>query len=307
MNARAFAEAAYERVTLDGTTIGYRDLGQGPPIVFVHGLLTGGTLWRHVAADLSASYRCVVPDWPLGSHTAPARADADLSPRGVARLVAAFLDALDLRDVTLVANDTGGAIAQLVAAGHPERLGRLVLTPSDTFENFLPPMFRPLQYAARIPGAIHLCVRALGIRPLRRLPIAYGWLAKRPVPPDIADGWLRPAQTCPAVRRDVTRFLRAIDPADTLDAAARLPAFGRPVLLAWATEDRVFPIEHARRLAAVLPYATIAEIDDTFTFVPEDQPRRLARLIREFVAAPHDPEHDREPDDRQPDSSHSSR
>lgn len=286
MNEPAFEEIPHEHVTLDGATIRYREIGQGPPIVFVHGLLTSGTLWRHVAADLSASYRCIVPDWPLGSHLAPIHADADVSPRGVARMVAAFLDALDLRDVTLVGNDTGGAIAQLVAAGNPARLGRLVLTPSDTFEHFFPPLFRPLQYIARIPGALYLGVRALGLRPLRRLPIAYGWLAKRPIPRGIVDGWLRPAQTRPATRRDVNRFLRAIDPADTLDAAARLPAFRRPVLLAWATEDRVFPIEHAHRLAALLPYATVAEIDDSFTFLPEDRPRRLARLIREFAAAP---------------------
>jgi pimeloyl-ACP methyl ester carboxylesterase len=283
---KAFEEIPSRRVRLDEATISYRALGQGPPIVFVHGLLTNGTLWRHVAEDLRTSYRCIVPDWPLGAHTAPTRADADLSPRGVARIVAAFLDALDLRDVTLVANDTGGAIAQMVTAEHPGRLGRLVLTPSDAFENFLPSMFRPLQHAAKVPGTLYLGAQAIRIRPLRRLPIAYGRLAKRPIPRHIVDGWLRPAQTRHATRRDVARFLRAIDPADTLDAAGRLASFERPVLLAWATEDRVFPFEHARRLAATLPQATIAPITDSYTFVPEDQPRRLAELIHDFVSSP---------------------
>ncbi|WP_433473690.1 alpha/beta fold hydrolase [Spirillospora sp. CA-142024] len=279
----AFEDAPYRELRLDDVTIGYRELGQGPPIVFIHGLLTNGTLWRNVADGLHGSYRCLVPDWPLGGHTAPVGANVDLSPRGVARIVAAFIDALGLRDVTLVANDTGGAIAQMIAVEHPARLGRLVLTPCDAFENFLPPWFRPLQYAAWMPGTVYLAVQALRLRSARRLPVALGLLAKRPIPDHIVDGWLRPAQHSRAIRRDTARFLRAVDTADTLRAAARLRSFDRPVLLAWATEDRVFPFEHARRLAAILPHATLAPIDDSYGFVPEDQPWHLAELVDGFV------------------------
>ncbi|KAB2339303.1 alpha/beta fold hydrolase [Actinomadura rudentiformis] len=282
---RAFEEIPSRQVRLADATINYRELGQGPPIVFVHGLLSNGTLWRKVAERLQTSHRCIVPDWPLGAHTAPVRPGADLSPCGLARMVAGFLDVLGLQDVTLVANDTGGAIAQMVATEHPGRLGRLVLTPCDAFDNFLPPMFRPLQYTAKVPGALYVAVQALRAHPLRRLPMTYGLLAKRPIPDHIVDGWLRPAQTRHATRRDTARFLRAIGTAHTLDAAARLSSFRRPVLLAWATEDRVFPFEHARRLAAILPRATIAPIADSYGFVPEDQPERLAELIRDFVNA----------------------
>jgi pimeloyl-ACP methyl ester carboxylesterase len=162
---RPFEEISPRQVQLADAAIGYRELGHGPPIVFVHGLLTNGTLWRNVANKLQTSHRCIVPDWPLGAHTAPTRANSDLSPRAVARMIAGFLDALGLQDVTLVANDTGGAIAQMVAAEHPERLGRLVLTPCDAFENFLPPMFRPLQYAARVPRALRLAVKGFGSVP----------------------------------------------------------------------------------------------------------------------------------------------
>ena len=270
-------------VLLAHAAIRYRDVGDGPPIVFVHGLLTNGTLWRNVVPLLSDRFRCVVPDWPLGSHTAPLGAGADISPRGIADMIAEFLERLDLRDVTLVANDTGGAIAQLLAVAHPERLGRLVLTPCDAFDNFLPRIIRPLQYLARIPGGVGAVLQPLRWRPLRRLPVAYGWLSKRAVPPGITDGWLRPCLTDRAVRRDTARFLAAIDARDTLAAAAELGAFTRPVLLAWATEDRLFPYAHAERLASIFPDATLEPIADSYTFVAEDQPRRLATLLEAFA------------------------
>lgn len=274
-----------KQVELSAATVDYRDTGTGPPIVFVHGLFTNGTLWRGVVERLQDTNRCLAPDWPLGSHTRPLRAGADVSPLGVAALVAEFLDRLDLHDVTLVANDTGGAIAQLVAVHHPARLGRLVLTPCDTFDNFLPAMFRPLQYLARVPGLAGLLLQSLRLRPLRRLPMAFGWLTKRPPPPGIVDGWLRPAQRDRAIRRDTERFLRRIDARLTIEAAEQLAGFGKPVLLAWASEDRVFPPEHARRLAATLPDARLEWIDDSYSFVPEDQPARLADLIRSFAGS----------------------
>lgn len=271
-------------VELSAGTIRYRERGSGQPLVFVHGLLVDGSLWRKVVPPLEDRFRCIVPDWPLGSHTVPMRADADLSPRGVAHMVAELLERLALEDVTVVANDTGGAIAQLLVVDRPERVGRLVLTPCDAFENFLPPVFRPLQYFGSIPGALAMSLNALRLRPLRRLPLALGWLAKRPVPDEVADAWLRPARVDRDVRRDVLHFLRSIDSADTLAAAERLHEFDRPVLLAWATEDRAFPVDHARRLAAIFPNAVVAEIPDSYTFVPEDAPEELARLVTGFAS-----------------------
>jgi pimeloyl-ACP methyl ester carboxylesterase len=271
-------------VQLAAGTVRYHDQGQGPAIVFVHGLGVGGSLWRKVVAALMNSYRCVTPDWPLGSHTTAMKPDADMSPRGVARLIAEFLEALDLRDVTLVANDTGGALSQLLVTQDPERVGRLVLTPCDAFENFLPKKFRFLEWIARVPGGFFLLYQPLRIAGLRRLPIAFGLLSKRPVPNSVTDGWVRPMITNRDVRRDTARFLQAIDPHDTIDAAARLRDFDRPVLLAWATEDRVFPLSDARRLAAACAHASIVEIPDSYTFISEDQPERLSGLIRDFVA-----------------------
>ena len=131
-----------KEVSLPQGTIAYRERGSGEPIVFIHGLLVNGDLWRKVVPELSKDYRCIVPDLPLGSHDRPMNEDADLSPYGVAKLIDDFLAALDLRDVTLVGNDTGGAFCQIVVTRHPDRIGRLVLTPCDAYENFPPRFFK---------------------------------------------------------------------------------------------------------------------------------------------------------------------
>ena len=274
-----------KQVELSAGIIRYRESGDGPPIVFVHGLLVDGTLWRNVTPRLEGRFRCVVPDWPLGSHVSPMRADADLSPRGVAQLIAEFLEALDLNDATVVGNDTGGALTQMLAADRPARVGRIVLTPCDAFDNFLPPLFKPLEFAARVPGGLNASVQPLRIRALRRLPIAFGRLIKHPVPAEVTDGWLRPFLSNREIRRDTVRFLRAIDERDTLEAAEHLRSFDKPALIVWASEDRVFPPAHARQLAELLPNARLEEVGDSYSFVPEDQPERLAELIDEFVGA----------------------
>lgn len=273
-------------IELSSGTIRYRDSGDGPPIVFVHGLLVDGTLWRKVTPGLEQSFRCIVPDLPLGSHTIPAKPGADLSPPGLARLIGELLEALDLGDVTLLANDTGGALTQiLLASGSTDRIGRVVFTPSDAFDNFFPPMFRPLQWLSHVPGGVNAAIQPLRIRALRRLPIAFGLLAKRPIPAEVTDGWLRPCLTDRAIRRDTKRVLAGVDKRHTLAAAEQLHRFDRPVLLAWAAEDRVFPLEHARRLAELFPDARIEEVPDSYTFVPEDQPERLARLVAAFAGS----------------------
>ena len=187
--------------------------------------------------------------------------------------------------MTLVGNDTGGALCQIVATSHPERLARLVLTSCDAYDNFLPPAFRPLQIGARIPGFTRLVAASLGVRRLQRLPLAFGWLAKRAIDRDTMDAYTGPVRRSAAIRRDVTKILRGISSTYTLAAAERFSSFDAPVLIAWAAEDRFFPVEHARRLASAFPSARLELIEDSYTFVPEDQPARLARVMEEFLAA----------------------
>ncbi|WP_345608556.1 alpha/beta fold hydrolase [Pseudonocardia adelaidensis] len=266
------------QVQLPQGTIHYGDSGSGPVVLLVHGLLVNGSLWERVVPLLAEDFRVVVPDLPLGSHPEAMHPDADLSPAGVARLIADFMDALDLADVTLVGNDTGGAICQLVAADHPERLARLALTNCDAYENFLPPAFRPLQLLPRIPGGMWLAARAMAL-PVSRW--VFGLLAATPIPPALVDGWVGPARRDPGVRHDVGKVLRRITARDTMRAIAVLRGFDRPTLLAWGRDDPFFAASHPERLATDIPGARLVWIEGAKTFVPLDAPARLAELIRD--------------------------
>jgi pimeloyl-ACP methyl ester carboxylesterase len=282
MSNLADREDVMPEITVPQGTIHYRDTGSGPPVVFVHGLLVDGTVWRKVTPLLDGELRCVVPDLPLGSHRTAMRPDADVTPHGVARLIGDLLAALDLEDVTLVGNDTGGGLCQLVVLDHGERVGRLVLTNCDGFEVFPPKAFTPMVKAAHVPGALYAALQPMRTAAARRLPIAYGALA-RDLPDELTAAWVRPVLDDADVRRDTVKFLKAVDPAIMLDAAARLPSLRIPSLLAWGQEDRFFTPELGRRLAAVLPGARLQPIAGSRTFVSEDAPEALAELIRGFV------------------------
>jgi pimeloyl-ACP methyl ester carboxylesterase len=268
-------------ITLPQGTIHYRDTGEGPPVVFLHGLLVDGEVWRKVTPLLQGAARSIVPDLPLGSHRLAMKADADLSPAGVARLVGDLLAALDLEDVTLVGNDSGGAISQLVALDHGERVGRLVLTNCDCFDVFPPKEFVPMVKAARVPGALFAAMQPMRAAKARRLPMAYGSLAHE-IPDEVTGAWIQPFLDDADIRRDAAAFMRAIDKTIMIDAAERLPSLEIPSVVAWGQDDRFFSRELGERLAAVLG-ARLAPIAGARTFVSEDEPEALAGVIRDFV------------------------
>jgi pimeloyl-ACP methyl ester carboxylesterase len=281
--ARSEALGEQREVTLDQGTIRYRERGSGEPIVFVHGVLVNGDLWRGVVPLVAdQGYRCITPDLPLGAHDVPLREDADLTPPGLARLIADFIGALELDRPTVVANDTGGALSQIAAVNHPEAFGRLVLTSCDAFEHFFPVMFKYLKVLAGIPGAMSLLRQSVKLKPVRRAPNALGWLMRQDPPQEVLDSWTEPLRDA-GVRRDVVKVLRGIHKRHTLAAAERLGEFDRPVLLAWAAADKVFPLSDAQKLAAIFPDARLRTIQDSLSFVPEDQPEELARMIGEFI------------------------
>lgn len=270
-------------VELSAGIIEYEDSGgDGPVVVLAGGLVIGGSLWRHVVAELRDGYRCVTPTLPMGAQRQPMRPDADLSPHSVALLLGEFIERLDLRDVTLVEIDTGRA--QTLVGERPDRVARLVLVSCEAFDNYPPGLpGRFVAFAARLPGGVYALAQPMRLRALRRLPLAFGWMAKRPIPDAVTDAWLRPLLTRRAIRRDLERYVRAMDTREMLAAAERLPAFDRPALVVWATEDRVMPPAHGRRLADLLPQGRLVEIADSYTLIPEDQPAALARAIREFI------------------------
>jgi pimeloyl-ACP methyl ester carboxylesterase len=275
-------------IELSAGTIEYADTGGGGPVVvLLHGLMMDASLWGEVLGDLSADHRCVAPTLPLGAHRQPMRPGADLSLPGIARLVAELLDRLGLQDVTLAGSDTGGALVQLMMTVGAPRVGRVVLASCDAFDNFPPGLTgKTLALAGKLPPALFgLFMQQLRLRPVRRLPLAFGWLTRRG---DAATArWLRPAWTQPEIRRDTVAMLRAAlaDRQLLVRAARELPAFGRPALVIWAREDRVMPPEHGRRLAALLPAGQLAEVADSYTLIPLDQPAELARAGRAFTRA----------------------
>ena len=272
------------QIELSAGTIDYEDTGgDGPTLVLLHGLLMDASLWDDVIADLAVDHRCVAPTLPLGAHHHPMHADADLSLRGIARLVAEFLDRLDLRDVTLVGNDTGGALVQLLACEGAARVSRIVLASCDAFDNFPPGLTgKTLVLTGKLPPTLFgLFMQQMRLRPLRRLPIAFGWLTKRG---DAATArWMKPLLQQREVRRDTVRILRAAaaEKDVLLDAAERLRSYDQPALVVWASEDRVMPPDHGRRLAELLPHGRLVEIADSYTLIPLDQPGRLAASIRD--------------------------
>ena len=270
------------RVELSAGPLHYRAIGEGPPIVFVHGVFVNGDLWRGVVARLASRYRCITPDWPLGSHPEPMNGDADLSTPGLAQLVAEFVAALGLDEVTLVGNDTGGAVCQLVMADHRERIARVVLTSCDAFEVYPPPPFAFLKVIPSLPGAAFLLAQSLRLRAIQRLPIAYGWVMNQLPPKEIVESYTKPLLE-PAIRRDAKKLLRGISKAHTMTAPSRFADFEAPVLLAWAENDKLFPRSLAERLARVLSRTRFEIVRDARTFVAEDQPAELAALIDDFV------------------------
>lgn len=283
---QAAVRDARQTVELSAGTIEYTDTGHGPTLVLLHGLLMDGSLWDGVVAELAGDFRCVVPTLPLGAHRRPVRAGADLSLPGIARLAAEFLDRLGLHDVTLVGNDTGGALVQVLMADGCDPVGRAVLVSCDAFDNFPPGLTgKTLVLTGKLPPRLFgLFMQQMRVRLVRRLPIAFGWLTRRG--DAVTARWMQPVLTQPEIRRDTVRLLRAAaaDRHFLLRISAELPEFSRPALVVWASEDRVMPPEHGRRLAGLLPAGRLAEVAGSYTLIPLDQPARLAQLIRDFAA-----------------------
>jgi len=263
-------------VKLSRGTIAYEETGSGPPLVFVHGVFVNNLLWSKVIPLLSDRFRCIAPNWPLGSHSIPL--GTPLTPYVVADMIGEFCDALDLKDVTLVGNDTGGALCQMVVLRRPELVSRMVLTNCDAYDQFPPQPFTYLRWVPHIPGAIALLANSMRLRANRRLPIAYGWLAKR-LPREIEDAFVQPVIRDKGVRADIGGLLRAARKQQMVETSARYGEITVPVTIAWGEDDKAFKLSMAERMEREIPNATLHRIPDSYTLVPLDQPEKLAALF----------------------------
>jgi pimeloyl-ACP methyl ester carboxylesterase len=272
-----------KEIQLPQGTIRYREAGQGKPIVFVHGYLVDGRLWDGVVDQLSNRFRCLAPDWPIGAQQVAMNPDADLSPPGIAKLIADFLTKLELEDVTIVGNDSGGAMSQVLVTTYPDRIGRLALTNCDTHENFPPGIFKAMPPLAKLPGGMLVLSAPFRISAVARR--AFAPFARTKIPDELIASWMRPATKDSAVMRDAKKVTAGMNKRYTLAAAEKLRGSQLPIRLLWAPGDKYFPLSYAERLASEAGNAEIVQIPDAKTFVPLDQPQRVADEIAKFVEA----------------------
>jgi pimeloyl-ACP methyl ester carboxylesterase len=272
-------------IELSAGTLEYGDTGgEGPTLVFLPGLAMDGRLWQGVIENLDPDCRCLTPVLPFGAHRLPLRADADLSLRGIGRLVAEFLERLDLRDVALCFNDWGGA-QTMIADDLVDRVGRLVLVSCETDGNYPPGLGGHAAWlSCKLPGGLSLMRRTLLSPRLRRLPFVYGQMSKRGIPEDLMRSWLEPLQRS-EIRRDLRKYAGDAmrGKRDIRAATAALGSFSRPVLVVWDREGKMMPNEQGRQLAQSFPDSRFAELLDCYTLIPIDQPRALAREIGDFL------------------------
>lgn len=270
-----------QRCRVDGLDIDYTDTGTGPAVLFVHGVYVTGALWNDVIAELADGFRCVAPTWPLGAHSTSSEG-ADLGAEAAARRIMHFIEQLDLTDVTVVANDTGGGLV-LSMLGDPSldtsRISRLVLTNCDSYEHFPPGSFAQIvKLCRRSSAAGGLVLRLLATGPGKKFFLKA--VSKHPPSPERQRDIFGAFATSDAARRDGVTVTASLDPALTMRAAPAIEAFDRPVILTWGTEDQFFPLDHARRLRDAFPRAMLIEIPDCSTYVMLDAPQVLVDAIR---------------------------
>lgn len=267
-------------VELSQGRIHYKEFGneEAHAILFVHGLLANSLLWQDVAKGLSQDFRCITPDWPLGSHSEPMKPDADVSPQGMIQIIFEFIDHLNLKEVTLVGNNSGGALAQMMVAAHPERIDKLILTSCDAYDIWLPYPFKLIEIFAFVPGVLFLISKLMKCPKFR----GFRGLSKR-MPKKTSDSFALPLSSSAGLRRDYGKFLRALSPKLTLEAAKHFDKFNKPVLIAWSHEDQFFPIEHANKLHQQFHDSKLIFIEDSYTFSAIDNPTQLTNEIRIFL------------------------
>jgi len=276
------ASIAHRIVTTPSGRISYRETGAGPVALFVHGVLLNSHLWRHQLAELSDIRRCIAVDLLAHGDTEIAP-DQDVSVTANAKMLAEFLDALDIQQVDLVGNDSGGGIAQIFAAHHPSRVRTLALTDCDAHDNWPPEAFKPFLDRAAAGGLRGTLEAMLADKNIFRSPQALGPAYEHPE--NVTDGtietYLRPLVRTPQRTADFRRFLAEFDCRHTLAAEAGLRKLRAPTLIVWGTDDIYFDLRWSHWLAETIPGTRRrVELEGARIFFPEERAAELNQELR---------------------------
>jgi len=267
-------------IEIDGNTIKYQDLGTGQPIVFIHGAFSNANTWRKVIPELSVTYRCIVPDWPFGAHSVPMSETFDFTAHGIAHFIAKFLVKLSLREVIIIANDTGGAYAQVFASKYKEVVSHLVLSNCEGFEIFPPKKFQSLKTMVKVPGYLWLMAKVFRYKSSLKWEMTFGLLSNTLKKEVIHDLYVKEFINSKLIRNDFKKLVMEWDPKYTKEAAVHLSDFSKPVLILWGVDDtKLFPVELGNRLMANFPNATLIEIKKSKTYIQEDNPLDFVHYI----------------------------
>jgi pimeloyl-ACP methyl ester carboxylesterase len=262
------------------------DVGEGRVALFVHGLGTGALLWRNVIQQLEGERRCVAFDLPLHGRS-PARRDQDFSLAALAELVEQVCEALDLHDIDLVANDTGGAIAQIFAARHPERLATFTLTDCETHDNVPPAPLKSSVFLARI-GVFAPLARLLARNTVRARKMVFGSGYEHPerLSDEMVEAFLQPLFGTALAAGQFQRWIASSNPRDLLAAEPALRQLRVPTLVVWGTDDVFFPRHWAHWLRATIPGVTeVVELEGARLFFPDERADELVFHLRRHWAA----------------------
>jgi pimeloyl-ACP methyl ester carboxylesterase len=264
----------------------YIDAGEGPKVaLFVHGIATNAALWRNVLGELSADRRCVAVDLPMHGQTPPP--DGDVTLPGLAAFLDAFLDGIGIDQVDLVANDTGGAVAQVFAAQYPSRLRSLVLTNCDTHDNLPPEAFKPIIELAEQGGLAPLALELLAdVDASRATAFGAGYEDPAQPPDDVVRSFLEPIFGTLEGGRRFERLLATITADDLIAAEAGLRTLEVPTLVVWGTADTFFELKWGQWLVDLIPGAgELVEIEGARLFFPDERGTELAPHVRRHWAS----------------------
>ena len=262
--------------------ISYMEQGTGPVALFVHGVLLNRYLWRHQLAELSDIRRCIAVDLLAHGDTEIAL-DQDVSVTANAEMLKQFLDTLDIDQVDLVGNDSGGGIAQIFAALYPGRVRSLTLTDCDTHDNWPPEAFKPFLAMAAGGGLRGTLDAMLSDKSVYRSAQALGPAYEHPeqLSDDSIEQYLSPLVRSGQRTRDLQRFLAAFDNKHTVAVEAQLKTLKAPTLIVWGTDDVYFDVKWSRWLADTIPGTRRrVEFKGARIFFPEERWEEFNKELR---------------------------